>query len=126
MSVRVLVVDDNALFRDGIIHILRADGRFDVVGQASRGVEAVVAAATLRPDLILMDIKMPGMTGIEAIRAIRADNPEVAICVLTMFETREYVEAALNAGATGYLAKDATPVEICDAATALAQGERIS
>jgi DNA-binding NarL/FixJ family response regulator len=124
MAVRVLLADDNALFRDGIVHILAADGRFDVVGEASNGAEAVTAAGRLHPDLILMDLKMPGMGGIEAIRAIRADDLAVPIGVLTMFETRDFVDAALSAGASGYVAKDATPAEFCEAASLLAQGKR--
>lgn len=122
MLIHVLLVDDNALFRDGIAQILQADGRFDVVGQAARGDEAVAAAAHLQPDLILMDLQMPGMSGVEAIRSIRAANPDVAIGVLTMFETQEYVREALNAGASGYLAKDSTPSDLCQAAISLAEG----
>jgi DNA-binding NarL/FixJ family response regulator len=124
MSISVLLVDDNALFRDGIAQILQLDGRFAVVGQASRGDEAVTAAARLLPDLILMDLQMPGISGEEAIRRIRVHNPEVPIGVLTMFETRDHVNAALQAGASGYLVKDATPVDFCEAAMALAQGAR--
>jgi DNA-binding NarL/FixJ family response regulator len=124
MPITVLLADDNALFRDGIAQILQADGRFDVIGQASRGDDAVTAALALRPNLILIDVQMPGMTGVEAIRHIRVDDPEVPIGVLTMFETDEYVRAALDAGASGYLVKDATPVDLCDAAVALAQGTR--
>jgi DNA-binding NarL/FixJ family response regulator len=124
MTVRVLLADDNALFRDGIVHILAADGRFDVVGEASNGAEAVTAAGRLHPDLILMDLKMPGMGGIEAIRAIRADDLAVPIGVLTMFETHDFVDAALSAGASGYVAKDATPAEFCEAASRLAEGKR--
>jgi DNA-binding NarL/FixJ family response regulator len=124
MTVRVLLADDNALFRDGIVHILAADGRFDVVGEASNGAEAVTAAGRLHPDLILMDLKMPGMGGIEAIRAIRADDLAMPIGVLTMFETRDFVDAALSAGASGYVAKDATPAEFCEAASLLAEGKR--
>jgi DNA-binding NarL/FixJ family response regulator len=122
MSITVLLVDDNGLFRDGIAQILRADGRFDVVGQASSGEDAVVVARRLRPDLILMDLQMPGMGGIDAIRAIRADNAAIPIGVLTMFETREHVEAAEKAGATGYIAKDSTPADFREAAAALAKG----
>jgi DNA-binding NarL/FixJ family response regulator len=124
MPITVLLADDNALFRDGIAQILRADGRFDVVGQASRGDEAVAAAVRLRPDLILIDLAMPGMSGVDAIRSIRADDADVPIGVLTMFETQDYVKAALVAGASGYLAKDATPADLCGAAAALAQGRR--
>ena len=122
--VKVLLVDDNTLFRDGIAQILRVDGRFDVVGKASDGAEAVTNAARLRPDLILMDLQMPGMGGIEAIRAIREDDPRVPIGVLTMFETRDHIETALRAGATGYVAKDSTPEEFCAAASLLAEGKR--
>jgi DNA-binding NarL/FixJ family response regulator len=124
MSIAVLLVDDNALFRDGLAQILRADGRFEVVGQASRGEEAIAIAAELRPDLILMDLHMPGMSGVTAIPHLLADNPHVPIGVLTMFETQEYVQAALDAGASGYLAKDSTPADVCEAAVALAHGKR--
>jgi DNA-binding NarL/FixJ family response regulator len=122
--IKVLLVDDNALFRDGIAQILHADGRFQVVGQASNGIEAVAAAGRLHPDLILMDLRMPGMGGVEAIRAIRADAAEVPIGVLTMFESRQYVQSALEAGASGYVAKDATPADFCEAASLLAHGKR--
>jgi len=124
MKVKVLLADDNALFRDGIVHILAADGRFQVVGEASNGAEAVIAAGRLHPDLILMDLEMPGMGGIEAIQAIRADDLAVPIGVLTMFDTRDFVDAALSAGASGYVAKDATPDEFCEAASLLAEGKR--
>lgn len=122
MSITVLLVDDNALFRDGIAEILGADGRFHVIGQASRGDEAVAAAASLRPDLILMDLRMPGMGGVEAIRRIRAENAAVPIGVLTVFETADSVQSAMDAGASGYLYKDSTSAELCDVAAALAQG----
>jgi len=124
MAIKVLLVDDNALFRDGIVQILRADGRFEVIGQASQGGEAVAAARQLQPDLILMDLRMPGMGGLEAIRAIRARDRAVPIGVLTMFESRASVESALSAGASGYVAKDATPAAFCEAASQLAQGKR--
>ena len=124
VSLSVLLVDDNALFRDGIADILEADGRFEVVGQASRGDEAVAAAGRLHPDLILMDLRMPGMSGAEAIRRIRAQDPAVPIGVLTVFETQESAQIALDAGATGYLAKDSTPADLCEAAAVIAQGRR--
>ena len=122
--IKVLLVDDNALFRDGIVQILHADGRFQVVGQASDGAEGIAAAGRLRPDLILMDLRMPGMGGDEAIRAIRADAPQVPIGVLTMLESADSVQSALQAGASGYVAKDATPDDFCEAASSLAQGTR--
>jgi DNA-binding NarL/FixJ family response regulator len=124
MSIRLLLVDDNALFREGIAEILQNDGRFHVVGQASRGDEGVAAAASLQPDLILIDLQMPGMTGIEAIRQMRSRDANVPIGVLTMFETEDHVRESLDAGANGYVAKGATPADLCEAAAALAGGTR--
>jgi DNA-binding NarL/FixJ family response regulator len=124
MPISVLLVDDNTLFREGIAEILQKDGRFHVVGQASRGDEAVAAAAKLQLDLILIDWQMPGMTGIQAIRQIRTRDPQVPIGVLTMFETQDHIRESLDAGANGYVAKDATPADLCDAAAALAGGTR--
>src|SRR2546421_10454620 len=124
MLIRVLLVDDNALFRQGIAQILGKDGRFAVIGQASRGDQAVAATTSLHPDLILIDVQMPGMDGIEAIRQIRVDDADVRIGVLTMYETPDYVQSAMQAGASGYIAKDSTPADLCEAATALAMGRR--
>src|ERR1700694_5069930 len=104
MAIRVFLADDNALFRDGVAQLLRSDGRFEVVGQASTGEEAVAAVSQHRPDLILMDLRMPGMSGVEAIRRIRAQDPKVPIGVLSIFETPEHVQLALDAGANGYVA----------------------
>jgi DNA-binding NarL/FixJ family response regulator len=116
------MVDDNALFREGVAHILAADGRFDVVGQASDGIQAVAAARELRPDVILVDLQMPALDGTETIRRIRAEDGTVAIGILTVFENRDRVRAALTAGANGYLAKDVTPAELCEGTFALAHG----
>jgi DNA-binding NarL/FixJ family response regulator len=125
VAISVLLVDDNALFRDGVAEILRADGRFEVVGHASRGDEAIAEANRLHPDLVLMDLRMPGMNGVEAIRGIRAHDPALPIGVLTIFETAETVQSALDAGASGYVIKDATPSAFCETAVALAQGKRL-
>jgi DNA-binding NarL/FixJ family response regulator len=124
MAIRVFLADDNALFRDGLAQLLQSDGRFEVVGQASTGEEAVTAVNERRPDLILMDLRMPGMSGVEAIKRIRAADREVPIGVLTIFESPEYVQAALDAGASGYVAKDATPADLSEAAIALVEGKR--
>src|SRR5207245_10417891 len=93
-------------------------------GEACEGSEGVAPAGWLHPYLVLMDRRMPGMGGIDAIRAIRADDPAVPIGVLTMFETRDFVDAALAAGASGYVAKDATPAEFCQAASLLDERKR--
>ncbi len=126
MRIRVLLVDDNVLFRGGLAQIMEGDGRFQVVGQASRGPEAVAAVSKLRPDLVLLDLRMPGMGGVEAIRRIRAEYPQIPIGVLTVFESEDSVQSALEAGASGYLAKDSTSAELCEAAVELAGGKRLS
>jgi DNA-binding NarL/FixJ family response regulator len=125
MPIRVLLVDDNALFREGVAEILRKDGRFDVVGHASRGDQAVEAASGLQPDLILVDLHMPGMSGIEVIERVRRRDRKTPIGVLTMFEAQDYVRRSMEAGASGFLVKDATAAELCDAAAALAQGSSL-
>src|SRR6267143_4014415 len=124
MTIRALLADDNALFRDGLAQLLNADGRFEVVGHVSTGEEAIAAVTEFQPDLVLMDIRMPGISGVEAIRRIRASRSTVPIGVLTTFESPEYVQSALNAGADGYLAKDATPADLYDACLALARGRQ--
>jgi DNA-binding NarL/FixJ family response regulator len=126
MPIKLLLVDDNALFRNGVARILEADGRFDVVGLAANGADAVTATGRLRPDLILMDLSMPVMPGEEAIRQIRLRDPEVPICVLTVFESDERVEDAMEAGATLCLAKDTTPERLCQSLFDLARGQPAS
>jgi DNA-binding NarL/FixJ family response regulator len=123
MAIRVLLVDDNALFRDGVARILKSDGRFEVVGQASTGDEGVAAAAKLKPDLVLLDLRMPGAAAPETIASLLAERPDLPIGILTVFESDEVVQPALNAGARGYVPKDSTAGELCEAAVALVDGK---
>lgn len=116
-AVRVLLVDDQELVRTGFRLILSAEDGIDVVGQAADGIEAVEQARRLRPDIVLMDVRMPRMDGVEATR--RLAGPEVAdpvkVLVLTTFDLDEYVYGALRAGACGFLLKDAPPEELVHA-----------
>ena len=108
MSPRVLIADDQALVRTGFRMILTANG-IDVAGEACDGLEAVEAAAALKPDVILMDIRMPNLDGLEAARRILAADPAIRILMLTTFDLDKYVYDALAAGASGFLLKDVTP-----------------
>ena len=119
---RVLVVDDHPLFRDGIISLLEAAG-LDVVGQAQNGVEAVDLTQTLQPDLVLMDISMPKMTGLQALEAIKAAQPETQVVVLTVSEDDEDLLAAVQAGASGYLLKNLDADQFLELLVGLQQGE---
>jgi DNA-binding NarL/FixJ family response regulator len=120
--IRVLLVDDEELVRFGLRTVLEASGGFEVVGEAGDGAAGVRAARELRPDVVLTDIRMPGMDGLEATRQILAlpDPPQVA--VLTTFHLDEYVYAALAAGAAGFLLKDTPPRQIAAAVRAVADG----
>ena len=122
MAIRVLLVDDNALFRDGVARILKSDGRFEVVGQASTGDEGVAVAAEVKPDLVMLDLRMPGAAAPETIAGLLAQRPDLPIGILTVFESDEFVQPALAAGARGYIAKDSTARELCEAAVALVHG----
>ena len=122
MTIKVLLVDDNALFRDGVARILEADGRFSVIGHAASGEDGVKAALKLQPDIVLMDLHMPGLGGVEAVKRIRSSRPELPIGIFTVFEGDGSIQKALDAGADGYLAKDSSSTEFCDAAEALFEG----
>jgi DNA-binding NarL/FixJ family response regulator len=123
MTVRVLVTDDNAMVRRGLVELLSAAEGIDVVGQAANGREAVEQVTELDPDVVLMDLQMPRMGGVEATAEITATHPGVRVVVLTSFGEVERVHAALAAGASGYLLKDAEPEEVAAAVRAAAAGE---
>jgi DNA-binding NarL/FixJ family response regulator len=124
-TVRVLIADDHPLFREGMRGRLDRVGDIKVVGEAASGDEAVRLASELDPHVILMDIKMPGLNGIEATREIRQASPEVGVLVLTMFEDDDSVFAAMRAGAKGYLLKDSGGEEVVHAIRAVASGEAV-
>lgn len=123
--IRVLLVDDHPVYRDGVRLNLSGWDEVDVVGEATDGDSAVTMAARLHPNVILMDVQMPGRSGIDATRAIVTRDPGVAVVVLTMFEDDELVAAAMRAGARGYLLKDAGREELRRAVAAAASGQAI-
>jgi DNA-binding NarL/FixJ family response regulator len=124
-AVRVLIADDHPLFREGMRGRLDRVADVAVVGEAESGDEAVELARKLEPDVILMDIKMPGLNGIEATREILRANPRVGVLVLTMFEDDDSVFAAMRAGAKGYLLKDSGGEGVVHAIRAVASGEAV-
>ena len=121
--IRVLVVDDHTIVRDGLVQLLAAASDLEVVGSAGDGAAAVELAAEHRPEIVLMDLSMPGMSGIEATRLIGQRSPGSQVLVLTSFVDRDRVVEALDAGAIGYLLKDAGPAELIDGVRAAARGE---
>lgn len=121
--IRVLVVDDHTIVRDGLAQLLGAAPDLEVVGSAGDGAAAVELAAERRPDIVLMDLSMPGMSGIKATRLIGERSPATQVLVLTSFVDRDRVVEALDAGAIGYLLKDAEPAELIDAIRSAARGE---
>lgn len=123
--IRILIADDHPLFRDGLRALLESVPDMQVVGEATTGNEVMALAASLQPDLILMDVKMPGMNGIEAARRIVQTSLHIRILMLTMFEDDESVFAAIRAGARGYLLKGAVQEETLRAIRAVASGEAI-
>jgi DNA-binding NarL/FixJ family response regulator len=122
---RILIVEDHPMFRDGLLKMLETVEDIELVGEAVTGEEAVELAEKLKPDIILMDVNLPKMSGIEATQRISAANPEIGILVLTMYDDDSSVFAAMRAGARGYLLKEANRDEIVRAIQAVAGGEAI-
>ncbi len=121
-KIRILLADDHAILREGLKALLKLSDDFQVVGEAADGHEAVDACARLHPDLVLMDIAMPGLGGLEATIAIKKANPEVKVLVLTQYEDAEYVRRFLKAGVSGYVLKRAAGPELAQAIRAAAGG----
>jgi DNA-binding NarL/FixJ family response regulator len=121
--IRVLLAEDHAVVRSGLLQLLGDIDEMEVVGAATGGQQAVELAAEHNPDVVLMDLEMPGMDGIEATRQIRAANEAVNVVVLTAFSDRRRILAAIDAGAVGYLLKDAEPDELVRGLQAAARGE---
>jgi DNA-binding NarL/FixJ family response regulator len=123
--ISVLICDDHAHFRDGLRALLETSTEVEVVGEASDGAMAVEASMTLQPDVVLMDLTMPGMGGVEATRQLLAASPHIGVLVLSMVSDDDSVFAAMQAGARGYLLKGARKAEILRAVRAVASGEAI-
>jgi len=123
--IRVLLVDDQSLLRMGFRLILEAEPDMEVVGEAGDGASGVGMAAALHPDVVLMDVRMPGMDGIKATASIIAADPDSKVLILTTFDLDQYVFAGLKAGASGFLLKDAPPAELLAAIRTVADGEAV-
>jgi DNA-binding NarL/FixJ family response regulator len=123
MTIRLLLVDDQALFREGLRILLSVHRDLEVVGEAANGKEAVELAADLKPDVVLMDLRMPVLDGAGATRLVRQEHPQTAVIVLTTFDDDENVFEALRAGAAGYLLKDVSSDKLVEAIHAAARGE---
>ena len=124
-TARVLIADDQTLFRSGLARLLDEDPRIEVVGQAVDGADAVKQAVKLKPDVVLMDLKMPNVDGIEATRQIRAQLPDMKVLILTTFDADNHVLQALEAGVSGYVLKDSMPEAIITSIQAVVAGERV-
>jgi len=122
-KVRILIVDDHAIMRDGIRALLSLDEDLEIVGEASEGREAIEKARELSPDVVVMDIAMPGMDGLEATRRIVKKNPQIKVLVLTQHDNKEYILSTIKSGAAGYVPKRALGSELVSAIRAVHRGD---
>jgi DNA-binding NarL/FixJ family response regulator len=125
VSIRVLVADDQALVRAGFRQLLEREPDLDVIGEAADGAEAVALARSGQPDVVVMDVRMPNIDGLEATRRVLSERPAPRVLVLTTFDLDEYVFEALRAGASGFLLKDAAPEELVSAIRLVAKGDAL-
>jgi DNA-binding NarL/FixJ family response regulator len=122
-EIKLMIVDDHTVVRDGLASMLGRQDDFTVVGQASNGLEAVERVPALQPDVILMDLRMPELDGVEAMRRINSERPETRFIVLTTYDTDQYIFDAIEAGAKGYLLKDTSREDLFEAIRAVHRGE---
>ena len=125
MTIRVLLADDQPLLRHGFAMILSAQADIEVIGEAADGAEAVRLTGLLRPDVVLMDVRMPGMDGIEATRKITSVSPPTRVIILTTFDVDEYAFDGLRAGASGFLLKNVRPDELLSGIRSVATGDAV-
>lgn len=124
-KIRVLIVDDQMLMRQGLATLLELEPDLEVAGQAGDGIEAVALVRELKPHVVLMDVRMPRLNGVDATRLVRAQAPETQVIILTTFDDDEYVFEGLRAGAMGYLLKDVSSEDLTDAIRRVARGEAL-
>lgn len=122
-TIRVMLVDDHTLVREGIRHILQGTPGFEVIAEAGDGEAAVRLAQNTRPDLVVLDLSLPGLSGLDVTTRIRQSMPDVRVLILSVHDHQEYVLGAVRAGAQGYLRKDTSPAELREALQAVARGE---
>ncbi len=123
--IRIVIADDHPIVRQGLAAVLEQEEDLKVVGQAGNGLEAVALARELRPDIILMDLQMPEMDGVEAIQRIKEETPDIGIIILTTYDADDYIFRGIEAGARGYLLKDSPPGEVLNAIRAVHKGESL-
>ncbi len=124
-SIRILIADDHPIVREGLATVLNQEEDIEVVGLAENGVRAVSLARELRPDVILMDLQMPEMDGVEAIQRIKEEAEDIGIIILTTYDTDDYIFRGIEAGARAYLLKDSPPEEVLKAIRAVHKGESL-
>ena len=123
--IRIVIADDHPIVRQGLAAVLEQEEDLIVVSQAVNGLEAVARARELRPDIILMDLQMPEMDGVEAIQKIKEESPEIGIIILTTYDADDYIFRGIEAGARGYLLKDSPPGEVLNAIRSVHKGESL-
>lgn len=123
MTIRIVLADDHAILRAGLRSLLESQPGFTVVGEADNGRQALRLAGEKAPDLVLMDVSMPDLNGIDATRQLRSDHPEVKVLALSMYSNRQFIEGMLTAGVSGYLLKDCVMDELIDAIRTVARGQ---
>ncbi len=124
-SIRIVIADDHPIVREGLAMVLNQEQDLAVVGQAENGLQAVAKVEELSPDVVLMDLQMPEMDGVEAIHKIKASFPDIGIIILTTFDTDEHIFNGIEAGARGYLLKDSPPADVLSAIRAVHRGESL-
>jgi DNA-binding NarL/FixJ family response regulator len=123
--IRIVLADDHTIVRDGVAHLLNAEPDFEVVGQASDGLQVIELVSRLKPDVVLMDLQMPNLDGVAAIKRIKAADEQIKIIILTTYDTDEYILEGIRAGARGYLLKDVPKEELCRSIRLVNQGNSL-